>query len=73
MLGFGVSASNRLLHRLPKIVAITGYNTNECGSTASTYGANVEYAAANFSNFSVTDSTDEIHTITAPGPCIIST
>lgn len=55
------------------VTALADYNGNQSGGTASTCGANVEDAAASFSNFTVSSSTDATHTIAAPGSCITST
>lgn len=54
------------------VTAVADYNGNEGGGTASTCGANVEDAAASFSNFTAIGSVDEVHTIAAPGACISS-
>ena len=55
------------------VTAVADYNGNEGGGTASTCGANVEDTAASFSNFTMSGSVDEAHTIAAPGACITST
>ncbi len=55
------------------VTAVADYNGTAGGGTASTCGANVEDAAASFSNFTASSSSDEAHTIAAPGACITST
>lgn len=55
------------------MTAVADSNGTTGGGTASTCGANVEDAAASFSNFTARGSSDEAHTIAAPGACITST
>lgn len=55
------------------VTAVADFNGQPSGGTASTCGANVEDAAASFSNFTMSGSSDEAHTIAAPGACITST
>ncbi|MGH2724233.1 MAG: S8 family serine peptidase [Actinomycetota bacterium] len=55
------------------VSAMADFNGLPGGGAAATCRSDVDDTAADFSNFTTTGSTDESHTIAAPGVCILST
>jgi subtilisin family serine protease len=55
------------------VTAIADFNGEPGGGAAATCRADVDETPADFSNFTTVGSTDENHTIAAPGVCIEST
>jgi subtilisin len=55
------------------VTAMADFNGQPGGRAAPTCRSDVDDTAADFSNFTTTGSTDESHTIAAPGVCINST
>ena len=67
--GFVPAAYNEVL----TVTAMADFNGQPGGGAAATCRADVDETAADFSNFTTTGSSDEGHTIAAPGVCINST
>jgi subtilisin family serine protease len=55
------------------VTAIADFNGQPGGGAPATCRADVDDTAADFSNFAAAGSADELHTIAAPGVCILST
>jgi subtilisin len=69
MAGFVPAAYNEVL----TVTAIADFNGSPGGGAAATCRTDVDDTAADFSNFTTAGSSDEGHTIAAPGVCILST
>jgi subtilisin len=54
------------------VTAVADFNGQPGGGAAATCRSDVDDTAADFSNFTTTGSSDEAHTIAAPGVCILS-
>jgi subtilisin family serine protease len=67
--GFVPAAYNEVL----TVTAIADFNGQPGGGAAATCRADVDDTSADFSNFTLPGSSDEGHTIAAPGVCILST
>jgi subtilisin family serine protease len=67
--GFVPAAYNEVL----TATAVADFNGQPGGGAAATCRADVDDTAADFSNFTLPGSSDEGHTIAAPGVCILST
>lgn len=67
--GFVPAAYNEVL----TVTAMADFNGAAGGGAAATCRTDVDETAADFSNFTTLGSLDEIHTIAAPGVCILST
>jgi subtilisin len=55
------------------VTAMADFNGQPAGGAGATCRSDVDDTAADFSNFTVTGSADETHTVAAPGVCILST
>jgi subtilisin family serine protease len=55
------------------VTAMADFNGQPGGGAAPTCRSDVDDTAADFSNWTTTGSSDEGHTIAAPGVCILST
>lgn len=55
------------------VTAVADFDGQPGGGTAATCRTDVDDTSADFSNFTTAGSTDEAHTIAAPGVCILST
>jgi subtilisin family serine protease len=55
------------------VTAMADFNGQPGGGAGATCRSDVDDSAADFSNFTVSGSPDEAHTIAAPGVCILST
>jgi subtilisin family serine protease len=67
--GFVPAAYDQVL----AVTAIADFNGAPGGGAAQTCRADVDDTAADFSNFATVGSADAVHTIAAPGVCILST
>ncbi len=67
--GFAPASYNEVL----AVTAAADFNGQPGGGAAATCRADVDDTAADFSNFTTVGSSDEGHTIAAPGVCIEST
>jgi subtilisin len=67
--GFVPAAYNEVL----TVTAVADFNGQPGGGAAATCRADVDETPADFSNFTAAGSSDEGHTIAAPGVCILST
>lgn len=67
--GFVPAAYNEVL----TVTAVADFNGQPGGGAAATCRSDVDDTAADFSNFTLPGSSDEGHTIAAPGVCILST
>jgi subtilisin family serine protease len=67
--GFVPAAYNEVL----TVTAIADFNGQPGGGAAATCRSDVDETPADFSNFTIAGSSDEGHTIAAPGVCILST
>ena len=55
------------------VTAVADFNGQPGGGAAATCRSDVDDTSADFSNFTLPGSSDEGHTIAAPGVCIVST
>ncbi len=55
------------------VTAMADFNGQPGGGAAATCRTDVDDTSADFSNFTTVGSSDELHTIAAPGVCILST
>jgi len=55
------------------VTAMADFNGQPAGGAGATCRSDVDDTAADFSNFTVSGSADETHTVAAPGVCILST
>ena len=55
------------------VTAVADFNGRPGGGAAATCRSDVDDTSADFSNFTLPGSSDEGHTIAAPGVCIVST
>ncbi len=55
------------------VTAMADFNGQPAGGAGATCRSGVDDTAADFSNFTVSGSADEAHTVAAPGVCILST
>jgi subtilisin family serine protease len=67
--GFVPAAYNEVL----TVTAVADFNGQPGGGAAATCRSDVDDTSADFSNFTLPGSSDEGHTIAAPGVCIVST
>jgi len=67
--GFAPAAYNEVL----TVTAMADFNGQAGGGAAATCRSDVDDTSADFSNFTTAGSSDEGHTIAAPGVCITST
>jgi subtilisin family serine protease len=67
--GFVPAAYNEVL----TVTAMADFDGQPGGGAAATCRTDVDDTSADFSNFTTAGSTDEAHTIAAPGVCILST
>jgi subtilisin len=67
--GFVPAAYNEVL----TVTAVADFNGQPGGGAAATCRSDMDDTPADFSNFTLPGSTDEGHTIAAPGVCILST
>ena len=67
--GFAPAAYKEVL----TVTAMADFNGQAGGGAAATCRSDVDDTSADFSNFTTAGSSDEGHTIAAPGVCIIST
>jgi subtilisin len=67
--GFVPAAYNEVL----TVTAVADFNGQPGGGAAATCRSDVDDTTADFSNFTTKGSSDEDHTIAAPGVCILST
>lgn len=67
--GFVPAAYNEVL----TVTAMADFNGQPGGGAAATCRSDVDDTSADFSNFTLPGSSDEGHTIAAPGVCILST
>jgi subtilisin len=67
--GFSPAAYNEVL----AVTAVADFNGQPGGGAAATCRSDVDETSADFSNYTLPGSSDEGHTIAAPGVCILST